>query len=340
MGSVELQPHELPALPNLLKTYILNTATTSMTPNPHNGLRRHLAPATMPLKNGTRDPLDIQERSQLAWSWECTLFQLPDAYLYDGTTTSAKAFEDTTGLTPHRFAQAWCETFECAWWFFYPAKPGKAGKQEVLEGLRGYWAAKTKYWRTAPGGTVAVKKDLLTKCGQQLFDQITILIERALPEVMSVGGKKKESVDIVKQLQIVAQPDCEAHPWMSVCSCAIALDMPVKYERNLTGNFIQAWETRLVRCDDTFLHDGGVSSSTLSKGRMPGQTPAHFADACATDMDAIPFWKVRHKLALITAMLAYWAHKTRSWRSTCKIRREVRTKESEVLQGAGQRHDR
>lgn len=332
MSLVELQDHEFQPLANLLTTYALNTPNSGMTPNPHSSHRRHPAPAIMPIPPEGRSPNSLNERSGLPWTFECTVFQLPDALLYDGTVDGERLFEEATGLTPKRFAQGWLEVFGCAWRYFHPVKEGKEGCGEVTEAICGYWAAKVKHWRTI--SAAGAKANLLLKCGEEGYAQIAKLIDGALPEIMCVKGRNEVTIDIVGNLDIIANPDCEAHPWTSVCSCATALDMPIKYEMNLKVYFVDGWIGRLIAEDDAFIYKGAldIQSSTLFKVRM-GQTPEEFAEKYIEGTQTNPVWKIRtgcHQ-ALVDGMLAFWAHKAREWRETCKTRREARTKFSENL---------
>ena len=225
---IELEAYEVEPLVIFTSTYELNTSAKGMTPSPHSSLRRCPKPLIMPMRetknnpSGQRSYREIQERIDLAWVFKCTLCQLSDARLYDGTSVSAKRFEDATGLTPEKFAQAWLEREGCNWVFYHPAREGKEGKEEVLVAMCGFWAAKIKHWRTLSAD--AVKAGVMAKCGQDGWNKTKGMIHGALSEIMSVDGGDKETFGVLRC------PDCTAHPCTVICSCPTALDLPVKHE--------------------------------------------------------------------------------------------------------------
>ncbi|KAK5126966.1 hypothetical protein LTR85_008324 [Meristemomyces frigidus] len=333
MAEVGIEAYEQPSLIRLLSTIQLNTHDgEGMTPNPHASFCRLPTPDVFSNKRDD-DGSEMHEAEllvQLPWIWECVLYQLPESRLYDGTPTSGRKFEEATGLSPLRFAQAWCEADGSIWRYFHP-RSGPAGGKAVAEAMCEYWAVKVNHWRAKIDSVV--KTNVINKMGGEVdFKRMSKMLEEgnALSEVMSFGGKRQTVMGMLRHLTITANPDCEAHPMRPLCTCPVALAMPIKYEMNLKVNFTHAWTAALLANDDAFLFNGNIQTSTLFKVRV-GQTPAAFADTAITNTQNIPVWQVTDRPALVEAMLAFWAEKAAGWHASCRTKREVRTKRHEHM---------
>ncbi|KAK4540034.1 hypothetical protein LTR36_009850 [Oleoguttula mirabilis] len=331
MPEVHIEDYEKPALSKLLSTYHLNTDHDGkgMTPDPHHrSFCRQPAPTCLafaPLfaaqatdKQGGEQAATLHA-IQVPWAFECMLYQLQHSRIFDGGVVSTLLFTLATGLSPLRFVQAWCETEGSAWRWCHPAATGK----EVAEALCGYWVVKVKHWKTIPDHVI--RKEILSKVGGTRFKLVKEMLEGRLGRVIEIANI---AGGILRHITVTASSCCAAHPTVSLCGCAVALDMSIWEELALKNQAFEAFTTPMIFDDETFgLQEGGFFDV-----RRDGQTYADFAQQCIDRARAeLPMWKAADRVVVLLALLFWTVQSTAEWRTTCRTKREARTRYMERL---------
>ncbi|KAK4560692.1 hypothetical protein LTR86_005270 [Recurvomyces mirabilis] len=290
---------------------------------------------------GPNPDLHRSEGFSLAAAWECTLFHIRECRMYDGTKESKQKFEDATGIKPMRFAQAWLEEPGSRWRFFHfdyknprlaPAAAA-TGPQLVAQRLVELWAAKTKHWRTLSNSET--KPKIVARVGQAFFEHEQDAATKWPTHIMSINGNDHEEYMLIRALRTIGSHDCVDHPG-TLCKCKAAIDIPVL--NDITGKrsgFLTGWCVTIQGCDNAFEYTGDTQSATLFKVRQ-NLTVEKFASAFLDGGNFGLLWTpAKSKEDLVKAMLALWAAHVRGWRSTCKTRREARTRYHEELKSSG-----
>lgn len=128
---VRLEDWEYKPIANIVTRFSVNTPHAGATTNQYASFCRNPAPNViqnydemMAADPDNREIGILNLKWELVRAWECTLVQIDEAQLYDGTGASAVAFEVATSLSPSKFARAWLEAEGSIWCNFHPSTPG------------------------------------------------------------------------------------------------------------------------------------------------------------------------------------------------------------------------
>lgn len=324
---IKLEEYESQLLLPLFDTYAPNRTQADLAQNVRTPFRRN--PEAVILEDIREDDgrwgkNTVNLKLQLYLTWECTLNLIDEALLFDGTPEGEQKFLKTTGLTPLRFTQGWIEARGSYWRMYHPVRDGK----EVTEALTKIWAVKTQKWLEL--GKEAARAAVRSRYSNFDWDYWQRFVDYELGQIFVRESEihRHAERDLFLAFKAGVNFDCTAHPMRALCSCPVALHMPVIEEITTKVQFVKAWKLRLLGEDDAFLYVGGPVSATLFKVRQGGQTVGDFAQAYLEMMEqSMPgAWvPVTTKADFVQAMLDLWADTVKRWRQEHKTRQEVRT---------------
>ena len=330
MPGISPEPYERALWAALLPTYEPNKETDLEQPSVHIAFRRMPKPGLPP------QDLNMPEafvKLQLAWEWEKTLVQLDVAYLYNGTPDSAAIFTQATGLTPAKFVQAFMEAEGSIWRFFHLCEMSDKGAA-IVSVMLNIWAEKVKRWRQI--GKAAACAAVLARFREASFsDGQKSLISR-LRIVATLDKEHRHIGGVRAAITFSGSFDCEAHPMRPFCACPVAMYLPVRYEINTKQMAFHCIDAVLLGEDAAFDYLGDAEGAALFEART-GQAPRDFVRQYIRSEQS---FMMNHKLTtteddLVSAVLTYWSASMKKWRTRCKTKQEVRTKEREELKSEG-----
>jgi hypothetical protein len=326
-GGFFIDEDESEALYKLLKTYKANTAHGEglIPANAKKSFRRCPAPEVL-LENTVEDEHAgqpyLHHLMQLPIFFLCTVVQVRECHLYDGSEESKSAFEEKTALAPAQFVQGWMEAAGSPWRCFHPLTTG----EDVAEALCELWAVKARHWRKLTDRSAA-KAECIQVYGRGKYDSAGRLVEKT-QELGSFNGREREKHQILRYLVMNEFVDCAAHPEKVQCGCDVALDLPLATVAGPMLNFVYGWELTLVENAAAYHYEGDQESADQFE-RITGQTPEAYAERHfkndrmaiigATDIDL-----------LIAAMLKFWIARMKYWRRKCRTKRQVQTEHREL----------